>query len=95
MASLISSNFGDINRFDSPDKLASFFGIITSAKDSSTIKRRGHMSKEGAQTARWVLSIAVDTVIQRNKPIRKYFDSVKNCKGSGRFAHVSNMRKLN
>ena len=34
---------------------------------SETLKkkmaRRGHMSKEGAQTARWALSIAVDTVM--------------------------------
>ncbi len=52
------------------------------------------MSKEGAQTARWALSIAVDTVMMRNKPIREYYDSVKNRKGSGKFAHVSTMRKL-
>lgn len=29
-----------------------------------------------------------------NKPIREYYNSVKNRKGSGRFAHVSTMRKL-
>jgi len=52
------------------------------------------MSKEGAQTARWALSIAVDTVMMSNKPIREYYDSVKNRKGSGKFAHVSTMRKL-
>ena len=52
------------------------------------------MSKEGAQTARWALSLAVDTVMMRNKTIREYYDSVKNRKGSGKFAHVSTMRKL-
>jgi len=93
-ASLLSSYIGDIKRFESSDKLASFFGIVTSTKDSSSIKRRGHMSKEGAQTARWALSIAVDTVMMFNKPIREYYDSVKNRKGSGKFAHVSTMRKL-
>ena len=92
--SLISSYIDDISRFENGDKLASFFGIITSTKDSSSIKGRVHMSKEGAQTARWVLSIAVNTVILRNKPIREYYDSVKNMKGSGKFAHVSTMRKL-
>ena len=94
LASLLSSYIGDVSRFETSDKLASFFGIITSTKDSSTIKRRGHMSKEGAQTARWPLSLAVDTVMMRNKPIREYYDSVKNRKGSGKFAHVSTMRKL-
>ena len=94
LASLLSSYIGDVKRFENSDKLALFFGIITSTKDSSSIKRRGHMSKEGAPTARWALSIAVDTVMLFNKPIREYYDSVKNRKGSGKFAHVSTMRKL-
>ncbi|EQD72736.1 transposase IS116/IS110/IS902 family protein [mine drainage metagenome] len=41
LASLLSSYIGDVKRFDSSDKLASFFGIVTSTKDSSSIKRRG------------------------------------------------------
>ena len=94
LASLISFNIGNVGRFENADKLASFFWIITSTKDSSPIKRRGHMSKEGSTTARWALSIAVDTIILRNKPIREYYDSVKNRKGSGKFAHISTMRKL-
>ena len=48
LASLLSSYTGDVSRFETSDKLASFFGIITSTKDSSTIKRRGHMSKDYA-----------------------------------------------
>ena len=46
LASLLSSYIGDVSRFETSDKLASFFGVITSTKDSSTINRRGHMSKE-------------------------------------------------
>ncbi len=94
LASLLCSYMGDINRFESSDRLASFFGIVTSTKDSSSVKRRGHMSKEGTQTARWALSIAVDTTMLRNRSIKEYYDSVKNRKGSGKFAHVSTMRKL-
>lgn len=52
------------------------------------------MSKDGSSTARWALSLAVDTIIIRNKPIREYYDSVKKRKGSSRFAHVSTMREL-
>ena len=83
-----------MNRFPNTDKLASFFGVIPETMDSSSIKRRGHMSKEGAATARWALSIAVDTVTLRNKPLKEYYNSVKNRKGSGKYAHVSTMRKL-
>ena len=40
------------------------------------------MSKKGARTARCALSIAVDTIILRNRPIKEYYDSVKNRNGS-------------
>ena len=59
LASLLSSYIGDIKRFQSSDKLASFFGIVPANRDSSSIVRRGHMSKDGARTARWALSLAV------------------------------------
>ena len=94
LASLLSSYIGDVNRFPNADKLASFFGVIPETRDSSSITRRGHMSKEGAATARWALSIAVDTITLRNKPLKEYYNSVKNRKGSGKYAHVSTMRKL-
>ena len=94
LASLLSSYIGDIHRFQNANKLASFFGVIPETRDSSSIKRRGHMSKEGASTARWALSMAVDTTIIRNRSLKEYYDSVKNRKGSGKYAHVSTMRKL-
>ena len=52
------------------------------------------MSKEAVWIERWALSLAVDTVIMRNKPLKEYYTSVKKRKGSGSFAHVSTMRKL-
>ena len=52
------------------------------------------MSKEGASTARWALSIAFDTTIIRNKPFKEYYDSVKNRKGTGKYARVSTIRRL-
>lgn len=71
LAFLLSSYIGDLKRFRRADKLASFFGVFPPIKDFSSIKRRGHMAKEGASTARCVLSIAVDTVIVRNSQIRQ------------------------
>ena len=83
LASLLSSYIGDIKRFPNESKLASFFGIVPSNRDSSSITRRGHMSKEGASTARWALSMAVDTVKIRNKPIMEYYNHQKERTGSG------------
>ena len=94
LTSLLSSYIGSIDRFESDDKLASFFGVVPQMKDSSNVKRRGRMSKEGASTARWALSIAVDTTIDYNKPLREYYNAVKKRTSSGKMAHVSTMRKL-
>ncbi|MGC8692726.1 MAG: transposase [Thermoplasmata archaeon] len=52
LASLLSSYIGDITRFESKDRLASFFGVVPSNRDSSSVKRRGKMSKEGSSIAR-------------------------------------------
>ncbi len=94
LASLLSSYIGDVHRFPNESKLASFFGIVPSNRDSSSITRRGHMSKDGAGTARWALSMAVDTVKNRNKAIEQYYERQKNRTGSGKLAHVLAMRKL-
>jgi transposase len=94
LASLISSFIGDVNRFPSDDHLASFFGIVPTSRDSADVKRRGRMTKDGSSTARWALSVTVDTVMQHNEPIKDYYQSVKKRTGSGKLAHVSTMRKL-
>jgi transposase len=94
LASLISSFIGDVNRFPSDDHLASFFGIVPTSRDSADMKRRGKMTKDGSSTARWALSVTVDTVTQHNPSIKDYYESVKKRTGSGKLAHVSTMRKL-
>ena len=94
LASLISSFVGDVNRFPSDDHLASFFGIVPTSRDSANVKRRGKMTKDGSSTARWALSVTVDTVTQHNQPIKDYYESVKKRTGSGKLAHVATMRKL-
>jgi transposase len=94
LASLISSYIGDVNRFPSDDRLASYFGIVPANRDSASIKRRGRMAKEGPAVARWALSLMVDTVTKWNKPLRDYYLSVKNRTSSGSMAHASTSRKL-
>ncbi|MEM4058519.1 MAG: transposase [Thermoplasmata archaeon] len=53
LASLLSAYIGDITRFENKDRLASFFGVVPASRDTSSIKRRGHISKEGSSVARW------------------------------------------
>ncbi|MDG7037486.1 MAG: IS110 family transposase [Nitrososphaerota archaeon] len=94
LASLIVSYMGDPHRFPDFDHLASFLGIIPATRESGKIRRVGRMSKDGPSRARWALSIAVDTVMERNNVIHDYYIKAKGRTGSGRMAHVLTMKKL-
>lgn len=92
--SLLSSYIGDIRRFPNQNHLASFFGVVPTQKDSSSIRRRGKVSKESAPTARWALSMTADGVMIYNTALKSYYESEKNRTRSGKLAHVLTMRKM-
>ena len=93
-ASLLCSFIGDVNRFPTDGHLASAFGIVPTERDSSDVKRRGKMSKDGPAIARWVLSVATDTVMGNNDQIKAYYLQVKTRTGRSKKARVATMRKL-
>ena len=92
--SLLSSFIGDVNRFPTDGHLASAFGVVPVQRDSSDVKRRGRMSKDGPAIVRWVLSVVTDTVMQNNEQIKAYYESVKKRTGRSKKARVATMRKL-
>lgn len=94
LASLYASYIGDPHRFPSFDHVASFLGIIPVTKDSSGVKRRGRMSKDGPSIARWTLGIMVNTVKTRDPGIQAYYDRAKKRKGKAGYARVLTMKKL-
>ena len=94
IGSLLSSYIGDVRRFPNADHLASFFGIVPTQRDSSTIKRVGRMSKDGPHNARRALSIMVDTVSMFDLHLHEYYSREKARTKSGKMAHVLTMRKL-
>jgi transposase len=94
LASLYASYIGDPHRFPTFDHVASYLGIIPVSKDSSNVRRRGRMSKDGPSTARWALGVMVDTVKMRNPDIKRYYDGVKKRKGRAGPARVLTMKKL-
>ncbi len=94
LGSLVSSYIGDIRRFPDADHLASFIGIVPAERNSSSIRRVGKMSKDGAHTPRMALSIMVDTVSKSDCRLREHYAKAKARTGSGKMAHVVTMRKL-
>jgi transposase len=93
-AALYSSVVGDVNRFPSGDRLASYLGIIPAQHESSGVKRMGRMSKEGIPLGRWVLDVMAGNAINFNPAIRQYYLSALNRTGRAKKARVLTMRKM-
>jgi transposase len=60
-ALVILAEIGDITRFPSARKLASWAGLTPTVRGSDLSVRHGHISKQGSVWLRWVLSQAAQT----------------------------------
>jgi transposase len=54
-AMIISSEIGDIHRFSTAEKLASWAGLAPSIHQSGSQTKRGHITKQGSRMLRWIL----------------------------------------
>lgn len=64
---------GDIRRFDSGDKLASFVGLTPSVHQSGERTRFGRITKRGSCRLRWVMIQAANVASQRDKTLKKVY----------------------
>ena len=53
------AEIGDVTRFSSPDKLASWAGMTPRHRESDTKVRRGSITKQGSRLVRWAAVEAV------------------------------------
>ena len=60
-ALVLLAEIGDITRFGSARKLASWAGLTPTVRGSDRTVRHGHISKQGPAWARWVLCEAAQT----------------------------------
>ena len=54
-AMIISSEIGDVKRFSTAEKLASWAGLAPSIHQSGSQTKRGHITKQGSRMLRWIL----------------------------------------
>ena len=54
-AMIISSEIGDVKRFSTAEKLASWAGLAPSIRQSGSQTKRGHITKQGSRMLRWIL----------------------------------------
>ena len=70
----VSCWVGDIHRFASAKKLASYFGLAPRVSQSGETERHGHITKEGNRMVRWLLVEAALSGLRRSKgPSRKHY----------------------
>lgn len=92
-AVLICSEIGDISRFPSHNKLASWAGLVPSMHQSGTSFYNGSITKEGSKRLRWILIQCAHTSIRTNSKINTFYSKIAKRRGENK-AIVAVARKL-
>ncbi|MFC7539202.1 IS110 family transposase [Siccirubricoccus deserti] len=94
VASTVLASIGDVSRFETPQKLSSYFGLTPKVRQSGDgPARHGRISKQGNSAARKMLVEAAWSAKTAPGPLRAFFVRVQKKRGSGAAA-VATARKL-
>ena len=90
----VLASIGDISRFQTPQKLASYFGLTPRVRQSGDRGAiHGRISKQGNATARTMLVEAAWSAASVPGPLRAFFLRIKDRKGAN-VAAVATARKI-
>ncbi len=87
------ATIGEINRFATPGKLASYFGLVARVHQSADHCYHGRITKEGSSSARWLAVEAAQTLAQMSSPLAASYHRIKRKRGHN-VAVVALARKL-
>jgi transposase len=59
LAAVFVAEIGDVHRFSDPAHLCSWAGLTPRHRESDTVVRRGHITKQGSKSVRWAAIEAV------------------------------------
>ena len=94
VATAVLASIGDIARFPTPEKLASYFGLAPTTRQSGDHPaRHGRISKQGNADARKMLVEAAWSAKKAPGPLRAFFTRVQK-KAGAPAAAVATARKL-
>ena len=91
-ALVMLAEIGDISRFGSARKLASWAGLTPTVRGSDLTVRHGHISKQGSAWLRWVLNQAAQTA-KRSPEFAATYSSIAKRRGK-KIATIAISRKL-
>jgi transposase len=89
----IMATIGDVTRFADKKKLAAYFGVVPSTKQSGDTSRNGRITKQGRAEARWLLIEAAEALRKAPGPMRALYRRVARRKNHN-VAVVAVARKL-
>jgi transposase len=79
---IILAEIGDIKRFLSSAKLASYAGIVPSLHQSGKVAYSGSITKTGNRYLRWALVEAAHMALRTDPYLRMYYDKIRAKKGT-------------
>jgi transposase len=91
-ALVMLAEIGDITRFGSARKLASWAGLTPTVRGSDLSARHGHISKQGSAWLRWVLNQAAQTA-KRSPEFAASYQAIARRRGK-KIATIAIARKL-
>jgi transposase len=91
-ALVMLAEIGDISRFGSARKLASWAGLTPTVRGSDLTVRHGHISKQGSAWLRWVLNQAAQTA-KRSPEFAATYAAIAKRRGK-KIATIAISRKL-
>jgi transposase len=91
-ALVMVAEIGDISRFPSARKLASWAGLTPTVRGSDLKVRHGHISKQGSVWLRWVMNQAAQTA-KRSPGFAATYSSIAKRRGK-KIATIAIARKL-
>jgi transposase len=91
-AMIILAEVGDISRFGSARKLASWAGLTPTVRGSDRTVRHGHISKQGSTWLRWILCEAAQTA-KRHPEFAETYAGISRRRGK-KIATTAIARKL-
>ena len=89
---MMLAEIGDITRFGSARKLASWAGLTPTVRGSDLTVRHGHISKQGSAWLRWVLNQAAQTA-KRSPEFSATYGAIAQRRGK-KIATIAIARKL-
>lgn len=92
-ALMVTSEIGDIQRFDSKEKLVSFAGLNPSVYQSGDKCYTGSISKQGSKNLRWILIECANIAVKHDKRLKSYYMRKRLAKGHKK-AIVAVARKM-